>query len=78
MQGAELRVSPIAATVLGSDWAVEHGTWQITVTPEGAEAAQTTNGSYLVVLRRTPDGWKLARAANTYDQQPAGGEQAAD
>lgn len=75
-QGAELQVSPTTTTVAGSDWAFEYGTWQVTVTPEGADTAQTTTGSYLVVVRRTPDGWKLARVADTYDQPPpgAGGE----
>lgn len=70
-QGAHLDdLSPLETNLASADWAFEHGTYQVTVTPEGADEGRTMEGSYLVVLHRTADGWKLARDAATYDSVP--------
>jgi len=73
MSGMELSATH---TVAGVDLASDMGTYSQTLqTPEGAEQSMT--GSYLVVLRRQPDGsWKILQqlSALPAPMPAAGGE----
>lgn len=59
--GASLEIEPWETRVLSPDWAYEIGTGTITWTPEGADEPRTLRDTYLVLLQRTDDGWKLHR-----------------
>lgn len=59
--GATLEINPIETRVLSADWVYELGTSTLTYTPEGADEARTVENSYLVLLHRTADGWKVYR-----------------
>lgn len=56
-----IEITPMDLRVLGSDWAYEYGVGTVTFTPEGAEEPVEASSTYLVVLHRTADGWKLHR-----------------
>lgn len=73
-QEPTLEIMPANTTVMSSDWVVEYGTTRTTV--EGAEEEDpvTQSQGYLVVLKRTADGWKLLRAANTLLDMPSAEE----
>lgn len=59
--GATLEVEPWETRVLGPDWVYEMGLGTVTWTPEGADGPRTLRDTYLVVLHRTADGWKVHR-----------------
>lgn len=65
-----LEVEPHEVKPLSPDWASSGGTYRVTVTPKGEEGPSTVRGSYLILFRNTPEGWKLFRHANTYDSVP--------
>lgn len=73
--GATLEISPMDTGVLGPDVVYEFGTSLFTFTPEGSEAEQTVEGSYLVLFRRTADGWRLTHEVASLNAPPAGGGQ---
>lgn len=53
------------------DRAVDIGTYKVTTTPPGGEPIDF-GGSYMSLLERTPEGWKIARHIVNYDsEQPA-------
>lgn len=62
---------------LMGDWAFDRGTFSGTMTPAGANDPTTTEGRYIVILRRQPDGsWKIAQSIDntpTMPSMPAGG-----
>lgn len=60
-EGATLEVTPRETRVLSADWVYEIGTGEVTWTPEGADEPRTLRDTYLVLLHRTEDGWKLHR-----------------
>lgn len=59
--GATIEITPREIRVVGTDWVYEMGSSVITWRPEGTDAARTLRDSYLVILHRTGDGWKLHR-----------------
>ena len=62
----DVSVSSSGTEILGPDAVVDHGTATFTVPSPNADTAQTTHRhGYLLVGRRTADGWKYIRAANT-------------
>jgi uncharacterized protein (TIGR02246 family) len=44
--------------VLSEDWAYAYTTWTFRVTPEDADQPQTTTATFVMLYRKTPDGWK--------------------
>lgn len=62
-EGATVSIQPTRTQVISADWAYEMGVSTVSFTPEGADQAQETSNTYLVVLHRTDDGWKLAAEA---------------
>lgn len=59
--GATIEITPIETQVINNDWVYEMGSSTITYTPEGSEEAITIRDTYLVILKRTTDGWKVHR-----------------
>lgn len=59
--GATLDITPHETRVLSGDWAYEIGSGAVTWTPEGADEERTVTDTYLVLLHRTADGWKVHR-----------------
>lgn len=58
---ATLEIRPRETRILAPDWVYEIGTGTVTWTPEGADSARTATDTYLVLLHRTDDGWKVHR-----------------
>lgn len=57
--GFELKIVPEQITVAGAgDMALDRGTYELTVAPDGA--AKTDTGKYVVVWRKVGDEWKAA------------------
>lgn len=47
---------------IAGDWAIEHGSFDWTVTPLAGGSPQTNLGRFIAIWHREPDGsWKLAR-----------------
>ena len=65
-----LEVNPREVNPLSADWTQAAGTYRVAVQPEGAAEPQVVQGSYLLLLRRTPEGWRLFRHAANYDMLP--------
>lgn len=59
--GATLDINPREVRIINSEWAYELGSSTATYTPEGHSERITLQDTYLVLFRRTPDGWKLHR-----------------
>lgn len=70
--GATLEIRSAEVGVLAADWAYDMGTGVITWTPEGADEPRTDRDTYLVLLHRTADGWKVHREVAS-SRPPAGG-----
>lgn len=72
--GTQLNITPIEVRQLGPDWGYEFGTNVITWTPEGVDEPTTLTDTYLVLFRRSDEGWKLYRevaSASTLSEPPA-------
>ena len=59
--GATLDIDPREVRIINSDWAYELGSSTATYVPPGQSERRTLQDTYLVLFRRTPDGWKLHR-----------------
>lgn len=70
--GATLEINSIETGVLAADWAWDMGQGVVTWTPEGADAPRTLRDTYLVLLHRTEDGWKLHREVASSRPLPQG------
>lgn len=53
--------SVLDVRVLGDEWAYTYATLSARPTPAGADSARETSSTYLLISRRTPDGWKAYR-----------------
>lgn len=71
-EGATLEINSAEARIMSSDWAYDMGTGTMTWTPEGAEEARSLSDTYLVLLRRTADGWKVHREVASSRPLPEG------
>lgn len=72
-EGATLEIASTEVGVLSADWAYDMGNGTITWTPEGAAEPRTLRDTYLVLLHRTEDGWKLHREVASSRQLPERG-----
>lgn len=68
--GATLEIEPMETRILGPDWLYEMGTGTITFTPEGAAEPVSGSSTYLVLFRRTAEGWRIHREALSADEPP--------
>ena len=61
--GATFKVEPLELEALSPDWAYAFGTDKLTLA-DGKKATMT----FLVLIRKTPDGWKTYREVVSADQ----------
>lgn len=71
--GATLEINSAEVGVLAADWAYDMGTGVMTWTPEGADEPRTVRDTYLVLLHRTADGWKVHREVGSSRPLAGGG-----
>lgn len=76
--GATQEINPWETRVLGPDWVYDMGTGTVTWTPEGADEPRTLQDTYLVLLHRTEEGWKVHREVASSRPLPATGGSSAD
>lgn len=70
---ATLEISPMETRVLTEDWVYEMGTGVLRWTPAGADSARSARDTYLVILHRTEDGWKVYREVASSRPPPEAG-----
>lgn len=68
--GGTIEIQPTDVMVLGPDVVYEFGTGTVSFTPPDAEEAVTMESTYSALLRRTADGWRLAREALSANSPP--------
>lgn len=73
--GATLEIRPLESRLIGEDWVYEMGVGTFSFTPEGASEARKLGSTYLVLFKRTPEGWRIHREvlSPTAPPQDAGG-----
>jgi len=59
--GTTINITPVEINVLSNDWVYEMGSSTITYTPTDSNEPVTLNDTYMVILKRTGDGWKVHR-----------------
>ena len=69
--GATIDITPIEVRVLGPEWAYEFGTSVVKYMPPGARDERTLNDTYLVLFRKTADGWRVFREVASSKAPPA-------
>lgn len=67
---ATLDVNPMEVEVLSPEWVYEFGTATVSFTPEGEESDQSVESTYLILFRKTADGWKSYRESISSNQPP--------
>lgn len=75
--GATLEITPRETRVLTEDWVYELGSATLTWTPEGSDQPLEARDTYLVLLHRTDDGWKVHREVAS-SNRPAAADTAGD
>jgi uncharacterized protein (TIGR02246 family) len=71
LSAQEISITP-GKTEIDGDMAAEWGTTTVTATPKGGSAPMTTNGRYVVILKRQADGtWKLLADIDNSPTPPA-------
>ena len=56
--GARYTIHPTEIRALSAEWAYVWGVDSLRYTPEGAAEPVTETSTFLVLLRKTPDGWQ--------------------
>lgn len=73
--GAEMTIHPIEMRVLNEERAYAFGVDSLTYTPENAAEPVTETSTFLVLIRKTPDGWKTYREVLSANQPPSSPQQ---
>lgn len=68
--GAEMTIHPIEMRVLSAKWAYALGVDSLTYTPDGSGEPITKTSTFLVLIRKTPDGWKTYREVLGWNGPP--------
>jgi ketosteroid isomerase-like protein len=71
-RGAKIIISPIEVVALSEEWAYELGTATTSYTPPGSEKAIQLRDTYLVLFRKTSNGWKAYREVASSAPPPGG------
>lgn len=61
--------------ILSAEWAYVFGVDTLTYTPEGATEPVRETSTFLVLVRKTPEGWKTYREVLSSNQPPTGQRQ---
>ena len=67
--GATMKVTPTEIRVLSADWAYALGVDTLTYTPPGATQPKTETWTFLVLIKKTPEGWKSYREVLSPNQK---------
>jgi ketosteroid isomerase-like protein len=67
--GATMKVTPMEIRVLSPDWAYALGVDTLTYTPPGAAQSKKETSTFLVLIKRTPEGWKTYREVLSANQK---------
>ena len=66
--GATFEVVPTELEIMNGDWGYAFGTDTLTIPSEGDEPPVVETMTFMVLIRRTPDGWKTFREVISPDQ----------
>ena len=66
--GADFKINPLEIKVINADWAYAFGVDSLTFTPVGYSVPQKQTFTFLVLLRKTADGWKNYREVLSANQ----------
>jgi len=67
--GATMQVTPMEIRVLSADWAYAFGVDTLTLTPPGATQPKKETSTFLVLIKKTPEGWKTYREVLSANQK---------
>ena len=70
--GARIEIRPIEVVVLSEEWAYEFGTSTTTYTPPGSMESTQLRDTYLILFRKTAEGWKAYREVASSNPPPGG------
>ena len=70
--GARIAISPIEIVQLSEEWAYEFGTSTTTYTAPGSDEITRLRDTYLLLFRKTTDGWKAYREVASSRPPPGG------
>ena len=70
--GARIEIRPMEIVALSDEWAYEFGTSTTTYTPPGSNERALLRDTYLVLFRKTRDGWKAFREVASSSAPPGG------
>lgn len=70
--GASIAIKPIEVVAMSDEWAYEFGTAATTYTPQGSSTAVQLHDTYLVLFRKTDNGWKAYREVASSSPPPGG------
>lgn len=70
--GSKIAIHPIEVVALSEEWAYEFGTAITTYTPRDSSQAVVLRDTYLVLFRKTGNGWKAYREVAS-SSPPLGG-----
>ena len=69
--GSTLQINPIEIRVLSAEWAYAFGVDTLSYTPKGEQEPIKETSTFLVLIRKTPEGWKTYREVLSSDQPPS-------
>ena len=70
--GARISIRPIEVVTLSEEWAYEFGTSTTTYTPPASDSVAQLRDTYLILFRKTADGWKAYREVASSNPPPGG------
>lgn len=70
--GARIAIHPIEVVALSGEWAYEFGTSTTTYTPPGSKEIAQLRDTYLILFRKTAEGWKAYREVASSNPPPGG------
>lgn len=68
--GATMTIHPVEVQVLSSEWAFVFGIDSLKYTPAGSTEQVNETSTFMVIVRKTPDGWQTYRETLTPNQPP--------
>lgn len=73
--GATMTIHPTEVRVMSAEWAYVLGTDTLTLTPDGAAAPVKEAFTFLVIVRKSTDGWQSYREVLSANQTSGGAQQ---
>jgi len=70
--GARIEIKPMEVVALSDEWAYEFGTATTTYVPQGSSETTRLRDTYLILFRKTKDGWQAYREVASSRPPPGG------